>query len=78
MLTDVLLKTEILDNCKVRELNNSNNNILDKEFAFNNKEDQGILDGNIGNLLDDVKYTRETLRLISRNIDRLQEKITFY
>lgn len=57
MLTDVLLKTEILDNCKVRELNNSNNNILDKEFAFNNKEDQGILDGNIGNLLDDVKYT---------------------
>ena len=52
-----MVKTEILDNCKVRELNNINNNILEEEFAFNNKEDQGILDDNVGNLLDDVKHT---------------------
>lgn len=28
--------------------------------------------------LNSCKFTRETLRLISRNIDKLQEKITFY
>ncbi|GEM_PF-4749068 len=55
--TDVLLKIEILNNCKIRELNNSNNNILEEEFALNNKGDHGILDGNIGNLLDDDKHT---------------------
>lgn len=78
--TDVLLKTETLDIYKIRELNNTNNNILKKDFAFNNfKVDKGILDGNISNLLNDIKrtalleqsilnsckFTRETLRLIS-------------
>ena len=41
-------KKEVLDICKIRELNN---NILEKDFSFNNhKVDQGISDGNISNL----------------------------
>lgn len=91
--TDVLLKTETLDICKIRKLNNTNNNILEEDFIFNNhKVDQGILDGNISNLLNDIKhtalleysilnsskFTRATLLLIAQNIDELQEKIVFY
>lgn len=91
--TDVLLKAETLDIYKIRELNNTNNNILEEDFTFNNfKVDKGILDGNISNLLNGIKrtalleqsvlnsckFTRETLRLISQNIDELQEKIIFY
>ena len=56
--TDILLKTETLDICKIGELNNTNNNILEKDFTFNNqKVDQGILNGNISNLLNDIKHT---------------------
>lgn len=78
---------------KIRELNNTNNNILKEGFTFNNhKDNQGILDDKISNLLNDIKhivllehsilnsckFTRETLRLISQNIDELQEKIIYY
>lgn len=91
--TDILLKTEALDIRKIGELNNTNNNILEKDLTFNNqKVDQGILNGNISNLLNDIKHTallehsilnsskltRATLRLITQNIDELQEKIIFY
>ena len=91
--TDVLLKTETLDIYKIRETNNTNNNILEENFTFNNfKVDKGILDDNISNMLNDLKctallkqsilnsckFTRETLRLISQNIDELQEKLIFY
>lgn len=92
VLTDVLLKTGTLDIYKIRESNNTNN-ILEENFTFNNfKVDKGILGDNISNLLNDLKctalleqsilnsckFTRETLRLISQNIDKLQEKIIFY
>lgn len=91
--TDILLKTDALDIRKIGELNNTNNDILEKDFTFNNqKVDQGILNGNTSNLLNDIKhtallehsilnsskFTRATLRLISQNIDELQEKIIFY
>lgn len=90
---DVLLKIENLDIFKIRGLYNTNNKKLEKEFTFNNfKVVQEILDGNINNLLNDIKrialleqsilnsckYTQETLHLISQNIDELQEKIIFY
>lgn len=93
LLKDELLKTETLDICKIGELNNTNNNKLEEDFTFNNfKVDRGILDGNICKLLIDIKrtvlleqsilnsckFTRETLRLISQNINELQEKIIFY
>lgn len=91
--TDVLLKIETLDICKITELNNRNNNILKEDFTFNNfKADLGILEDNISSLLNDIKrtalleqsilnsckFTRETLRLIAKNIDELQEKIIYY
>ena len=34
--TDVLLKKETLDIYKIRESNNTNNNILEENFTFNN------------------------------------------
>ena len=92
--TDVLLKTETLDICKITKLNNTNNNNkLKEDFTFNNfKAELGILEDNISSLLNDIKrtalleqsilnsckFTRETLRLIVKNIDELQEKIIYY